>query len=380
MNLTHPHKRAALVFLLAIVIVWFRAPDRLAHGFLWAEDATEFLFQAHRLGKHSILFDYAGYLHLIPRAIAYAQFMLTPVGAAPYVFVAASLLLVAAGCAYIAAAIPLPMVAVLMGLAPVLAPQQGEVLLSITNLQWMLFPCLIVLLWECLFEPPPGRVGARAVATAVLGLTGPFGVLLSPAVVLAAVWRRKSLQAKQIAWLAAYFVAVAIQAWVMLTHPAVTPPPGRVDWLHRVPRELFADLLPGQVSLWLGGVLAIWLAIVIAGSEAALIGGFICAVGIAIWALGAYRVNGMSQMFKWYGAGCRYLYIPILMFWWSAILASAMAKSRMIAVAAAGFAIMIGLASASHFEAGTWKQWAIEETPTAYQIAVPPDWTVAIPR
>jgi hypothetical protein len=92
MNLTNPRTRAITAFVLTLLILWFRASDRVSHGFLWAEDATEFLAHAHQFGKHSILLDYAGHLHVLPRLIAYAQFMLTPIHATPYFFMVVSLL------------------------------------------------------------------------------------------------------------------------------------------------------------------------------------------------------------------------------------------------------------------------------------------------
>jgi hypothetical protein len=140
MNIINPRVRAALVFLLAVLVLWSRAPDRVAHGFLWAEDGREFIAYAHRLGKHSLLMDYAGYLHVLPRLLAYAQFMLTPIWAAPYVMVAACLVITAGTCAYIAATLRPPLLAIAMGIAPVLMPQTGEVFLSIANLQWIIFP------------------------------------------------------------------------------------------------------------------------------------------------------------------------------------------------------------------------------------------------
>jgi hypothetical protein len=380
MNITNPRTRAGLAFLLAIVIIWFRAPDRLANGFLWAEDANVFIAQAHQFGKHSILLDYNGYLHLIPRLIALAQYKLMPIGTAPYFFIVVCLLLMATSSAYIASTIRLSSVALLIGLAPVLSPQGGEVLLSITNLQWMIFPVLLVLLWECLFAPPERWVALRALVTVALTLTGPFGVLVAPGVGLAAIWKRKNLTPKRIAWLTVYFAAVLYQAWIMHAHPAPLPPHGQVDWIHRIPRELFTDLLPGQPPLWLGWAMALWLMVIIAGSELALAGGFVCAAGIAIWALGAYRVNGNTPVLLWYDVGGRYLYVPLLMFTWASLLAWATARSRAIQIGAAGFAIVIMLASASRFEAGVWKPWTITADATAYEINVPPDWSVSIPR
>lgn len=381
MKIHDPRTRASAAFFLALLIIWFRAPERLSLGYLWAEDANLFLLQAHQFGKQSIFLDYAGYLHFIPRLIAYAQFMLTPISVAPYVFALTCALLIASACAYISAAVPLVAVALLIGISPVISPQDGEVLLSIANLQWMLCPALLVLLWECLLRPPVRWIAPRVVATVTLTLTGPFGVLLAPAVVVVAVWRRKTLGRAQLVWLALYGVAVIAQAWVMHAHPATMyAPPAPVDWLHRAPKELFSDLLPGTVPVWTGVVLAVWLAVVIAGSEAALLSGFICVVGIVIWALAAHRVSGNSQVLIWYQGASRYLYVAMLMFLWASILSAATARNRTIAGAASLFAVMILLASAGHFEAQKWPKWTLQDTPTTWEITMPPNWHATIPR
>ncbi|WP_246530232.1 MULTISPECIES: hypothetical protein [Paraburkholderia] len=112
----------------------------------------------------AVLTNYAGYLHLIPRLIAETQRAIVPFNATPYFFVWCSAALTSGACAYIAFALRqvTPVTAAFMGLAPVLAPQNGEVLLSITYLQWVLLPALLVLLWEAIFE---GHGAARCRAS-----------------------------------------------------------------------------------------------------------------------------------------------------------------------------------------------------------------------
>jgi hypothetical protein len=378
MNLSSPRARAALVFLLALLVIWFRAPDRLAHGFLWAEDAPIFMKTAHQYGYKSILMDYAGYLHIIPRLIAYLQFRETPIAWAPYVFVWTCTLLMATMCAYIAFVVRNPVAAILIGLAPVVSPQNGEVLLTITNLQWMLFPCLLVLLWECLFDTPERFIWPRAVAMVALTLTGPFGVLVWPIAILVAISRGKRMPRRAIAWMGLYTAAALAQAWMMYFYPAIKTPAGHVDWIHRAPRELFADLLPGHAPLWTGVVVAIWLCVIISTSRAAFLSAALCAIGIAIWALGAYRTNGDTPVLVWYIEGARYLYIPLLMFLWAAILSAVTARTRVSACASILFSAMILLASVTHFDAEVYSPWSITPSAAGRVVFVPPGWSTEI--
>jgi hypothetical protein len=52
--------RGVIVFLLSIVVLWYRAPDRFTHGFIWAEDAAVFMLDANSSGIHSLFHPYAG--------------------------------------------------------------------------------------------------------------------------------------------------------------------------------------------------------------------------------------------------------------------------------------------------------------------------------
>jgi hypothetical protein len=369
----------AATFLLAGLILWARAPERITQGFLWAEDAAIFMAQASLPLHSAVSTDYAGYLHLLPRVIAWVQNRTGQISGAPHFFVWAALLITATSSAYISGALRvIPVWArIAMALAPVVSPQNGEVLLTITNLQWMLFPGLLVLLWECLFDPPKTGSVTRVAATVVLTLTGPFGVLVWPAAALIAWERRKS--GIRLWWLAAYSAAVAVQAFVMIRYPAPHVDSGRVGWVARFFKELFSDLLPWYVPLSVGAILALLLVLAVALSRAGPVTGLLCLLGIAVWALGAQRVNGTSPTFVWYGAGSRYLYLPLLFFLWSSILAVATARFRLGAFAGVLMAAVVLIASATRFEVEVWRMWKIQSVTAGYEVTEAPKWSVFLP-
>jgi hypothetical protein len=384
MNTTHPRARAALVFLLAFFVIWCRAAIRLEHGFLWAEDAPIFIQQAHQLGVRAILTNYAGYLHAIPRLIAETQRVVLPFGATPYFFVWCCAILMSAACAYIAFALRqvTPVTAIFMGLAPVLAPQNGEVLLSITNLQWVLLPALFVLLWEAVFEGENRRSLPRAIAVGLLALTGPFGVLLVPAVAIAIALRRLRSRAARINWpvVATYFIAVAVQTIVMLRHPH--PPKGVHDlpWLSWMIRAMFTDFLPTAIATTTAGYL---FAVLVTGvcvlSRARLVFASLLCFSVLIWGLGVTRAAPVMPI-VWYGYGARYLYPWGIFMLWALTLSIVKARNAQLKPVAAILIFLILLASGERFAADIQQPWSIQSSDTSYHLTVPPGRSIDVPR
>jgi hypothetical protein len=384
MNITNPRARAALVFVLALFVIWCRAATRLEHGFLWAEDAPIFIQQAHQLGFRAILTHYAGYLHLIPRLIAETQRLVVPFPATPYLFVWSSAILMAGACAYVAFAlrqIP-PIAAVFMGLASVLAPQNGEILLSITNLQWVLLPALFVLLWEAVFEGGDRRSLPRAVAVGLLALTGPFGVLLVPAVAIAIALRRLRPRASRINWpvLTAYFVAVAVQTIVMLRHPKTPEGAHDLPWLSWMVRAMFGDFLPTALTTTAAAYLFAALVIgVCVLSRARLVFASLLCFSVLLWGLGVTRTTPIMPI-VWYGYGARYLYPWGIFMLWALTLSIVTARCTRLRPVAAILICLVLFASAEKFEAQIWAPWVIQSNATSYQLTVPPGWSIEVPR
>lgn len=387
MNITRPRTRTALVFIAAILILWFRAPLRVEHGFLWAEDAPIFLLQAHTLGSRAIFTPYAGYLHLIPRLVAALQVSLTSVRGAPYFYMWSALLLTAGACAYIASALRTlpPLAAVAIGLSIVLSPQNGEMILTITNLQWVFCPLLFVLLWECIFDPPTHGIAWRCALTAALAMTGPFGLLLCFVAVLAMALasRKRSMSRKQIVWLASYAAGVVAQAMTLMANPQPRGVLGSIDWATRLLKDVFCGLIPGAVGgvpipLWAGVVLA---ALFVASwiASRSIVVAFLPAFGIGVWAASVLRIDNPDVLFTWYGDGSRYLYLPLICFMWAGIISGAVAPTRPARWLGTALACTVLLCSATKFAAITWPDWTMEKVPGDWKIVVPPGWTIDIP-
>ncbi|EDZ99586.1 hypothetical protein BH160DRAFT_5131 [Burkholderia sp. H160] len=381
----HNHRvRAALVFLLAFIVIWCRAAVRIEHGFLWAEDAPIFIQQAHQLGLRAILTNYAGYIHLIPRLIAETQRAILPFGATPYFFVWCCAALTSGACAYIAFALRAvtPGTAVFMGLAPVLAPQNGEVLLSITNLQWVLLPALFVLLWEAVFEGDNRRALPRVIAVGLLALTGPFGVLLVPAVAIGIALRRRQSRDAPMNWpvIAAYFIAVAVQTIVMLRNPQTPRGAHDVPWLPWMIRAMFADFLPSVMATNTAGyLLAVLVICVCILSRARLVFACLLWFGVLLWGLGVTRTAPVMPIL-WYGYGARYLYPWGIFKLWSLTLSISTSKDSLLKPVAAVLIFLILLASGERFGAAVQQQLAIQSSDTSYHLTVPPGWSIDVPR
>jgi hypothetical protein len=191
-----------------------RRPDMVRSPQLWAEDGPIFFQQSRTLGAEALLQPSAGYLHTVLRLVAWSAAWFDPM-LAPAIYVVASLLLTL----YVAARtqssrFPLqPSVG--YALALVLVPDAFEVLLNLTNLQWVLALGLVLLL----ISREPRTLGERAhdiVASVLLGLTGPFVVPLAPLFLWRAQRRRTRLSVL-LAVLA--MVCAAIQARIILRNP-----------------------------------------------------------------------------------------------------------------------------------------------------------------
>jgi hypothetical protein len=379
-NLSKPMVRATVAFLIALAIIWARGFSRLTHGYLWAEDATIFLSQIRSMRYVSFVTSYAGYLHLLPRLIAFLQWKTTNIEQAPIFFVYSCLFLTALSSAYIASAVRLrPIASIFFAMAPVISPQNGEVLLTITNLQWVLFPSLLVLLWQSLIIFDDNCYWLKSVSVVCLALTGPFGVIILPAVLVIAFWNRKSLHRPQVTVLIAFVISVLIQAVVLAAHPVQGLDPWRINWVDRGIRELFWSLLPDVFGREYAVALALMLFFAVFASRTWKVSSFICLLGLLIWAMGVDHVNKTNPALTWYGNGSRYLYLPLLFFFWASILSFEAPRINLAKYSAFVVCCVIFLAGLSFFKIQQWPPAEIQKSSDGYHIRVPPGWHVLIP-
>jgi hypothetical protein len=181
MNVTAPAPARNLWWcvLASAVLLALRKPWALHTPQFWAEDGSIFMVQDEQLGLRAFLEPYNGYLHLLPRAIAWIASHTADVAWWPAIYNALAYLASVAVFARLASRrVALPAKPGLM-LAFVLVVGTGEALINVTNLQWFVAFFLIL----HLFLAPPATPVQRASDVAILlfvGLNGPFAAVLCP--------------------------------------------------------------------------------------------------------------------------------------------------------------------------------------------------------
>ncbi|MFC4518623.1 hypothetical protein [Cupriavidus pinatubonensis] len=388
---------AALMLLVAAICFW-RMPDRLQAGFLWAEDGPIFIKQAIELGLGSIFTPYAGYLHLDARLITYAVTRTVPLEQIPYVmpWVCTAVYGLLAIYTQLTCFRLLPgnawqrsIVSTCMALAIVAVPQTGEVYLSVTNLQWSIAPVLLLCLFEisaCSSGLTRAQVVARGIFVVTSTLTGPFGAIFLPFAVLVAGYshlKRPGNTAWPVLW--GYVAAIAAQAFFIKTSQGADPNAGvnplTFPWPEHFFRyfvgELFVDSAmltsrEGQISTAVS--LAALFACVLTGTHRR-VKTMLLAVAVGMWFIGVTRGGTLSNPVTWTGFGSRYLFIPHILILWALmidLLGDSRALRRLISLALI-FAAMT--TSLRQFELTTWAglPWSVEKiSASVYRLTTAP--------
>lgn len=211
--------------IIALIAV-LRTPDILVRPQFWAEDGAVFFAQQWMDGGFPLFTAYAGYLHLLPRSVAAAA-ALAPPAWAPAIYAGVGLLVtIGVAALFLSDRLALPG-RPLLALAVVLVPHDGEVFGCTVNTQWILALALLAIPF---MEPPTRRAGAVAetLAVAVMGLTGPFGVMLLPVYVWR-IWAHRRTPAERSRLLRLTVVlgscALVQAAVIVATQPPAVPVP-----------------------------------------------------------------------------------------------------------------------------------------------------------
>ena len=220
-------KVGAVVALAAIILI-FRKPDAAFNPQFFAEDGKIFYAQAYEEGIASATITYGGYLHLVPRLVAWLASHLDPLWApaiCAYFTFAAHLALILA---IFSSRIRLPYKTGL-ALAFAVVPHTGEVFLNLTNLQWTLALGMILLAIANDARNTRQQV-FDLVCAVVCGLTGPYSVFLIPVFAYRA-WARRTWESTIL------FVTLcavgSIQAYLLFINRAefVRQTPIDIPWL-----------------------------------------------------------------------------------------------------------------------------------------------------
>lgn len=159
--------------------LFLHKPSALLTPQLWAEDGSIFLVQQDLLGLHAFLVPYMGYLHALPRLIAWAAaHLLDPAHWPAFYNGAAFAIWLGVVMRMFSRRLDLPGKPGL-ALALLLGALTPEVLFNITNLQWLTAFVLI----QQLFLARPATRTQRAgdwLLLGLVGLTGPFAIIVLP--------------------------------------------------------------------------------------------------------------------------------------------------------------------------------------------------------
>lgn len=211
--------------IITLGLLYARAPDIWPARF-WAEDLYEFLMRAQHDGIHSLFYSYAGYLHIAPRLVSLVATGL-PEKYAPEVFLFFVLFFTGWAAAIIARSIG-GFAGILAGTSLILANGWMEPVGSVTNLQWLLAPTLLLLAVR-----PNGVTRAEGIIFAAIASTsGPFATAFAPVYLFVLVRSFTKEQKVNLVALVA-IIGGAVQLAEVLMNPAkpMDPSGDHVAWL-----------------------------------------------------------------------------------------------------------------------------------------------------
>lgn len=354
------------VFFAVIIFVFARAPSRVVHGYLWAEDASIFIKQSYQLGLYSLFKPYAGYLHLLPRVIVNLACALVDIIYIPYLLSCMSLFLTGLASWYLYRALKCVSggVALMVAFSLVATPQNGELLFTITNLQWVLCPVVLILLWECSVSKLSLCGSAvRAFVLGVLTLTGPFGVLFSPLLlvyfVLNRLWRFK----ENYIWFAPYAISVMFQLWVIFNYPQSSSLLVHDHFFQILLIQFFSDfcsfsVVHGHNHIYLNVGLGVCFFVLILWSvyqsKCRSVIFLLLVVSVVLWFVGIFRVGNLDMHLSWRADGSRYLYLPLLFMVWAIIFTYHYSVSKIARNISVFFLLLIFIISMTKFSLNEW--------------------------
>jgi hypothetical protein len=202
----------ATLFVCLIILI-LRKTDSVANPQLIAEDGPVFFMGAYVQGLAAFITPSAGYLHTVPRIIAWIAGHFDPL-IIPAIYNYSSLLIhLGVIAAIFSGRISLP-VKPLFALLLVLVPHTGEIFIHLTNLQWILAAAILLLLLSNDAETRP-QIACDIFILTACGLTGPFLIILLPLFFIRLYFRRSRYSLLLTA--AALFPSL-IQTWFMVNN------------------------------------------------------------------------------------------------------------------------------------------------------------------
>lgn len=390
------------IFLLALVLIFLKMPMRITHGFLWAEDINVFMKGAYEQGLSSLIIPCASYLQMVPRSIAYLQSIAgTPISA-PYFYVIACTLITALCSAYIfgvashylrgfgsiSSHLRDDLLALLVSVSFFLIPVR-EVFLNITNLQWILAPTMLVLLFDLFVLQEKSYLWIKIGALFLIALTGPFSILFLPIVVFMIIgeWK-KTKKLSCVSLMLVFLLGVLIQGITLLIQQKQVKDVVSINWWNRIVEDLFAQLffvIPPYHSLLgkicISAVPIMILLSMISCSRRSLVPFALMLAALEIWYVSvAVRLVGPEAIQTGpCGGGARYYFIPALFLAWALIL-SVKLVSPIIKIFPVIALSLLFISGITQFREQNYSLWKITEKENTYHVIAPPGWEIDIAK
>lgn len=360
--------------IITLAILYLRAPDIWPARF-YAEDLYAFLFYAQHDGARSLVEPYAGYLHTVPRLISLVS-LAFPVRYAPEVFLFFVLLFTGWAASIIARSIG-GFAGVVAGASLVLANGWAEPIGSVTNLQWLLAPTLLLLAIR-----PQGIHKAEGIVFALLvSTTGPFTIAFAPVYLF--VLTSDFLRSREVNVVALVALASApVQLIEVLFHPNPPSPQGGNN-----PAWLFGRLVELSAGHGLTALSAVALLVVSACfGKYRLQRALLIVSGLLLTVTVVAKFRHDSDMFTSGLVGDRYWYVQGVI--WLIVGFFAIRETGLIPKIAGALAVAIlvtsniyasGLSPRPWFNAGSGWVEAVEKSyssPVIFPYA--PNWTMRL--
>ncbi|MDH6332303.1 hypothetical protein M2299_003157 [Stenotrophomonas sp. 1278] len=397
-------------FLVILFALAYKCNDALSTPQFWAEDATVFFSDQFGHAWPQLFSPYAGYLHTLPRLVAWAASWLSP-GKAPLIYNAAAIVLcalaIALTCRRLRNYLP-PWIVALSFLA---VPTSGEIFGTITNAQWFLQFTMAAYCLAPAQEKSSTRASwLRAVGILLISLTGVFSTLLLIVVagIAAAGWLAKRLSMAPFGGTLSRFIAsrdayavgplvvgALVQVCVLVTHPpgeheVVQPllPAFKSTFTQIVPIHTFgSDFLTGTTWLLLyAGVLAalLW-SRKVDGHARLVVLGFLALAAVECFAP-MLRIADLTPMYS-LGAADRYFYLMKVVAWWALWLAlnNGTKRSRLDATLTTTALIMLVAVTNTQYLRRpslvdlNWRgHSSVLDQPGTHTIPVNPGWSITV--
>jgi len=192
---------SALIFFIIFIGLFFRRPDAFLNPQIYAEDGPIFLQQFAALGIKSLVIPYAGYLHTIPRLVAFIFGSTVDVLYIPLCYNLSCFLLtffIALSLWESAKYLNLKH-KILFATIFLFIPVGPEMFMNITNSIWITSMYLVNFLFVGYRYYDTGKWKLlKLLVLFIISLTGPFSLLLSPIIILIIFLERKTITTRQL--------------------------------------------------------------------------------------------------------------------------------------------------------------------------------------